>query len=111
MQNLAATSLWELARVARRNLRWSKVIGTDQAQAASPHAQDRPQGLATVMLAAINALSDREGEVTIKAQDSQYGKVEMTIKVTGERWRVTAMPAKRVTRSQRQRRQDRMLFD
>lgn len=115
VQNLAATSLWELARLACRALRFWKVIDSGPAQVASPtRFTDGQESLTTVMLAAINTLSDRSGEITIKTQRSEYEKTEMRIKVTKERRRVTliSMPvAKRVTRSQRHRSQDRMLFN
>jgi hypothetical protein len=114
VQNLAATSLWEFARLACRAFRFWKVNGSRPARVASPQGRDGAESLTTVMLAAINTLSDRSGEITIKTQRSRYEKTELTIKLTDETRRVTSisMPvAKRVTRSQRQRTQDRMLFD
>ena len=111
IQNLTATSLWELGRRAYRVLRFWKLIGSP-AQDGRAQVHDGTEGLTTVMITAINALSNRAGEVTIKAQRSQYEKTEITIKVSGETRQVTSLSlpvAKRVTRSQRKQDTDRML--
>jgi hypothetical protein len=114
MQNLTATSLWEIGRAACRLFRFRKGIDRGAAQVAIPQLTDRADGLTTVMLAAINSLSDRSGEITIKTQRSKYEKTELTVKVTDGKSRVKsiAMPvANHVTRSQRQRSQNLVLFD
>ena len=94
MQNLTATSIWELGRSTCRVLRsrnFRKGIDSGAAHDMSPQVYNEPDNLHAVMLAAINALSDRDGEVTIKAQRSRYEKTEMTIKVSAEAKRVTSL--------------------
>jgi hypothetical protein len=90
MQNLTATSLWELGRLTCRVLRFRRLIDRP-AQNARAHVHDGPDSLTTVMLTAIDALSDRAGEVTIKAQRSRYDKTEITIKVSGTTRQVTSL--------------------
>ena len=112
MQNLTATSLWEIGRAACRVFR--KGIDTGAAHVALPQVTDSADGLTKVMLAAIKSLSDRSGEITIKTQRSKYEKTELTVKLTDGKSRVKsiAMPvANHVTPSQPQRSQNLVLFD
>ena len=114
MQNLTATSLWELGRRAYIAFRFRKGIDSSTAQLASSQLTDGAEGLTTVMLAAINSLRDHSGEITIKTQRSRYEKIEMTIKVTAETRQVTSLSlsvAKPSRRSQHQHNTQRMLFD
>lgn len=90
MQNLTATSLWEFGRLAYKALGFWKLIGRPS-QDARTEAHDGSDSLTTVMLTAIDALSNRVGEVTIKAQRSRYEKTEITIKVRGETRQVTSI--------------------
>lgn len=113
MQNLTATSLWELGRVACRAFHFRKGIDSRPTQVVNLQVADRPDDLKTVMLAAINVLSDRGGEVTIKTQKSRYEKTEMTIKVTAETTQATSLSLSAVKRArpQHQHNSQRMLFD
>ena len=114
MQNLTATSLWEIGRAACRVFRFRKGIDSGAAQGAIPELTESADDLTTVMLAAINSLTDRSGEITIKTQKSKYEKTELTVKLTDGKSRVKsiAMPvANHGTRSQRQRSQNLILFD
>jgi hypothetical protein len=90
MQNLTATSLWELGRLTYRVLRFWKLIDRPT-QAARAQVHHGPDSLTTVMLTAIDALSNRTGEITIKAQRSRYEKTEITIKVSGKTRQVTSL--------------------
>jgi hypothetical protein len=114
MQNLTATSLWEIGRVACRVFRFRKGIDSGAARVASPQLTDGADGLITVMLAAIASLKDRSGEITIKTQSSKYEKTELTVKLVDGKNPVKsiAMPvANHMTREQRQRSQNLVLFD
>ena len=71
VQNLTATSLWELGRLASKTFRFRR----------APQRRDGAEGLTTVMLAAINSLKDHSGEITFKTQRSRYEKTELTIKL------------------------------
>jgi hypothetical protein len=84
MQNLTATSLWELARVAYRVFRFRRGIDSGAAEDANRQPMDGGEDLTTVMLAAINLLRNRSGEITLRSQRSRYQKTELTIKLTDE---------------------------
>jgi len=114
MQNLTATSLWEVGRVACRVFRFRKGIDDGGDRVASPQLTDGADGLITVMLAAIDSLKDRSGVITIKTQSSKYEKTELTVKLVDGKSPVKsiAMPvANQMRREQRQRSQNFVLFD
>ena len=113
MQNLTATSLWELGRLASKTFRFRRAIGSGRAHVA-PQLSDGAEGLTTVMLAAIDSLRDHSGEITFKTQRSRHEKTELKIKLTDGISRVTSasMPvANRGTHSERERSKNLVLFD
>src|SRR5215213_9381365 len=80
IQNLAATAIWALGRISCKGLRFLRLTGRAPAEESS-EVSDCTDDLKEVMLAAIDALSKRGGELTIKTQIPNQ-KTELTIKLT-----------------------------
>jgi hypothetical protein len=81
MQNLTATSLWEIGRVVGRLFQFRKGFDSNATRGERPQLIESTGDLQTVMIAAIKSLRNRSGELTIKTQSSKYKKTELTIKL------------------------------